>query len=234
MIAQGLFAAVVLFLLVDIRRRQGLREGGSTNPSIVMDTSALIDGRVVEIIKAGFLVGNIIVSKKVLDELQLLADGRDSHKRERARYGLDVINELQKLKNTAVDIDNYMANSDVATDECILRLAKKHNARLCTTDYNLNKVASVEGVNVLNVNELAQALRPKALPGESVEVKIIQKGESKTQGVGYLDDGTMVVVDNAGKMKNKKVKATVERMIQTKAGKMVFAVYVDPRSNSRK
>ena len=155
--------------------------------------------------------------------MQLIADGRDGHKRERARLGLDVVAELQQLKSVQVSIDNYKEKSSALTDDLLIKLAKSRNSSLCTTDFNLNKVAVAEGLQVLNVNELAQVLRPKILPSETIEVKIIQKGESHMQGVGYFDDGTMVVVDGASKLLGNTVTATVDRMIQTKAGKMVFA-----------
>jgi uncharacterized protein YacL len=221
-----LITAVVLYTLVDIRKIVKQDRQPKFGKSVVMDTSTLIDGRILDVVKSGFLQQKIIVPKIVLRELQLLADGRDAHKRERARLGLDVVTELQQLKTTNVEIDDYGFSKSQLTDDLILQLAVKRNASLCTTDFNLNKVAVVEGVSVLNVNELAQVLRPKMLPGETVEVKIIQKGESASQGVGYLDDGTMVVVDGAGRLKNKTVHAKVERMIQTKAGKMIFAILV--------
>jgi uncharacterized protein YacL len=229
-LAQGLILGLVVYLLIDIRKSLNKSPQKSKNSSVVIDTSALIDGRITEVARAGFLTGNIIIAKKVLDELQLLADGRDAHKRERARYGLDVVDELKNQKDTNVIIDDIKINSDLSTDEFILQLALKRKARLCTTDFNLNKVASLEGIKVLNVNELAQSLRPKVLPGEVVEVKIIQDGESKNQGVGYLDDGTMVVVDNAIRMRHKTITATVDRMIQTKAGKMCFATFKQKKS----
>ena len=219
-----LIVAVVLYALVDIRKIVKQDRQPKFGKSVVMDTSTLIDGRILDVVKAGFLQQKIIVPKIVLRELQLLADGRDTHKRERARQGLDVVSELQQLKNSNVEIDSYGFSKSELTDDLILQLALRRNASLCTTDFNLNKVAVVEGVSVLNVNELAQVLRPKMLPGETIEVKIIQKGETAGQGVGYLEDGTMVVVDGAGKLKNKVVTAKVERMIQTKAGKMIFAL----------
>lgn len=229
-----LVAVAVLYLLFDIRSKlSDASPKSNSNSSVVMDTSALIDGRVLDVATSGFLSGNIIVPKTVLNELQLLADGRDGHKRERARYGLEIAEELKHIKGVQVIIDeSYVNDSSVNTDEGVLKLAKSRNARMCTTDYNLNKVATVEGVTVLNINELAQSIRSKFLPGEDIEVKIIQKGESKGQGVGYLEDGTMAVVDNAFRMKNKHVIATVDRMIQTKAGKMVFATFKPPAQKS--
>ena len=219
-----LIVTVILYALADIRKIVKQDRQPKFGKSVVMDSSALIDGRIVDVVKAGFLQQKIIVPKIVLRELQLLADGKDAHKRERARLGLDVVSELQQLLTSNVEIDSFGFSKTQLTDELILQLALKRNSSLCTTDYNLNKVAVVEGVSVLNVNELAQVLRPKMLPGENIEVKIIQKGESARQGVGYLDDGTMVVIDGAGKLMSKVVNARVERMIQTKAGKMIFAV----------
>ena len=219
-----LIVVAILYLVVDTRKIVKQDRQPKFGKTVVMDSSALIDGRILDVVKSGFLQQKIVVPKIVLRELQLLADGRDAHKRERARLGLDVVSELQQLKTTNVEIDIYGYSKSLPTDELILQLAVKLNASLCTTDFNLNKVAIVEGVPVLNVNELAQVLRPKMLPGESIEVKIIQKGEGPGQGVGYLEDGTMVVVDGAGRFKSKVVYAKVERMIQTKAGKMIFAV----------
>jgi uncharacterized protein YacL len=213
-------------MLFDIRSNVRNKSTRKSDSSIVMDSSALIDGRIVDIVKSGFLARRIIVPKVVLQELQLLADGRDAHKRVRARLGLDVVIELQQLKAVIVIIDEYKKNSNQPTDELILELAKSRNADLCTTDFNLNKVATAEGVAVLNVNELAQVMRPKMLPGEIISVKIIQKGEASGQGVGYMEDGTMAVVDGAARMMKKTVSARVERMIQTKAGKMIFATLV--------
>ncbi|MCA9328265.1 hypothetical protein KC959_00695 [Candidatus Saccharibacteria bacterium] len=213
---------VILYVLIDLKKAKP--SSAKTAHSVVMDTSALIDGRVVDVVKSGFLQRKIIVPKVVLRELQLLADGRDPHKRERARLGLDMVKELQSVKGVTVAVDSYRQNSTQATDEILIQLAKSRKAVLCTTDFNLNKVADSEGITVLNVNELAQVMRPKILPGELIEVKVIQKGEGRGQGVGYLEDGTMVVIENTTpKMRNTKVSASVERMIQTKAGKMVFA-----------
>jgi uncharacterized protein YacL len=162
------------------------------------------------------------VPEFIVKELQFLADGNDSHKRERSRYGLQVVQELQVLNNIEVTIDRY--NPDKRTvDEKLVVLAKKQNADLYTTDYNLNQVANIEGVTVLNVNELAHALRPVVLPGEDMEVIIKQSGTNKDQGVGYLDDGTMVVVDNAVKDIGKSIKINVQKSHQTVAGKMLFA-----------
>lgn len=222
---EGLVALLVIYLLYDIRSKLLNHPGilRKSNQSIVMDTSALIDRRIVDVVRVGFANNTIIVPKRVLDELQLLADGKDTLRRERARVGLDAVSELQQIQDVQVVIDEYLVKSSETTDEVVLKTAKARRARLCTTDYNLNKVAKVEGVTVMNVNELAQVMRPDVLPGEEISVKIIQKGDAKAQGVGYLGNGTMVVVEAAFKKQGKTVVAIVDRTIQTKAGKMIFA-----------
>ncbi len=195
----------------------------TTNKKLVMDTSALIDGRILEIANAGFLPLQLVVPRFIINELQLLADGKDSHKRGRARFGLDLVQALQDSDNASVVIAQQDFDRKIPTDDRLVLIAKKLSADLCTTDYNLNKVATIEGVRVLNVNELAQALRPIALPGEDKRVKIVQKGSGKNQGVGYMDDGSMVVVEDAGRAIGKTLDIEVSRYIQTEAGKMLFA-----------
>lgn len=218
--------AAILYLLLEIRNSKTdfTHKEEIFKTSIVLDTSAAIDGRVLDVFKSRFLFGKVIIPKRVLAELQQLADGSDAYKRSRARYGLDIINELKQLKYVAVSIDTDHSGDDMSTDEAVVSIAKKHSARLCTTDFNLNKVAVAEGLAVLNVNELAQAVRQNILPGEIITIKILQKGESKGQGIGYLNDGTLVVVDGAVKLVGATVSVRVDRMIQTQAGKMIFAV----------
>lgn len=194
---------------------------GRGRRKIILDSCTLIDGRIVDLVRTGFVSDELIIPKFILRELQLLADGKDAHKRERARFGLEIAAELQEYSWAKVRIDE--SNIPGATDDKLVRLAKKRGAVLCTTDYNLNKVAAVESVRTLNVNELAQSLRPVTLPGEALEVKIIQKGSNPDQGVGYLEDGTMIVVDGAAKAIGSSVSVAVDRMHQTVAGKMVFA-----------
>jgi uncharacterized protein YacL len=189
---------------------------------IILDSCALIDGRVVEVVNSGFVADELVIPQFILNELQLLADGNDSHKRERARFGLDIAHQLQDASPTPVVIDRTVFTEAKATDDKLILLARRTRAVLCTTDYNLGKVAAVEGIHVLNINELAQGLRPVALPGETLKIKIIQKGSNRDQGVGYLDDGTMIVVDGAARHINKVMPVTVTRMHQTVAGKMVF------------
>lgn len=190
---------------------------------IILDSCGLIDGRIVELASAGFTPSQIVIPQFILRELQLLADGNDSHKRARARFGLDVAKKLQSINTAEVTVNRQDFLNITATDDKLVELAKKISADLYTTDYNLNKVASIEGVRVLNVNELALSVRPLVLPGESLKVKIVQKGSGRGQGVGYLDDGTMVVVDNALKFVGKIIDVQVDRYHQTDAGKMLFA-----------
>lgn len=192
----------------------------------LLDSCALIDGRIIELTKTGFVPSQLVVPAFIVSELQLLADGNDSHKRERARFGLEVVQLLQQEKNVTVTIDRTHVKAK-KTDDKLVELAKKIGGELYTTDYNLNQVASIEGVKVLNVNELSHALRPIALPGEGHEIKILQSGSNRDQGVGYLDDGTMVVVDNARRDIGKKIKVDITRTHQTIAGKMLFAKKVD-------
>ncbi|MEI7631920.1 MAG: TRAM domain-containing protein [bacterium] len=199
---------------------------------VILDSCALIDGRVEEVIKIGFLDGDIIVPSFVLRELQMLADGSDTHKRARARHGLEIAEQLKKNYADRFKINESIKSTE-KTDEQLIILAKKLGSKLCTTDYNLNKVAGVEGVVVLNVNELAQVLRPTFLPGDEQEVKILQKGEGRGQGVGYLEDGTMVVVDNAFKLIGSKQVVIIERSLQTVAGKMSFA-HLKQSSNQKR
>lgn len=188
----------------------------------ILDSCALIDGRVVELAKAGFVPYELAVPVFIVAELQLLADGNDSHKRERARFGLEVVQQLQREAEVSIHIERTKVQAKT-TDDKLVKLAKKINADLFTTDYNLNQVATIEGVRVLNVNELSHALRPVALPGEGFEVKVTQPGSNRDQGVGYMEDGTMIVIDGARKDIGKIVKVRITRTHQTVAGKMLFA-----------
>lgn len=190
---------------------------------LIVDSCGLIDGRIVDLATAGFTPSEIIIPQFILKELQLLADGNDSQKRERARFGLDVARRLQTVNTTDVRIHREQFHNVKTVDDKLVLLARKLGADLYTTDYNLNKVASVEGVKVLNINELALTMRPVALPGEKKKVKIVQKGSNKNQGVGYLEDGTMVVVDNASRKIGATVDVEVSRYHQTESGKMLFA-----------
>lgn len=189
---------------------------------IILDTSAIIDGRILELIKTNFLSGKYIIANFVLNELRRIADSEDVLKRNRGRRGLDIISSLQKEKNIEVEIvDNeFLDVPDLDTK--ILKLAAALNASVITTDYNLNKVATVLKVKVLNLNELSNAVKPIALPGEKMTVKIVKQGKDKEQGVGFLEDGTMIVVENGGNNVGKTVETYVTTSLQTNAGRMIF------------
>lgn len=211
----------ILGLLIWQRQPHQKLMPATKNRKLILDTCALIDGRIIELSKAGFIADELIVPEFILHELQMLADGSDAHKRERARYGLDVVKGLQNGAECTVAIDHTEFERQ-PTDDKLVALALKRGASLYTTDYNLNKLADIKGVNVLNVNELAQSLRPVALPGEHKMVKVLQKGSNPNQGVGYLEDGTMIVVDNGAKYTGRIVEIEVTRVHQTVAGKMIF------------
>jgi len=193
----------------------------------VLDTSVIIDGRVADICEAYFLDGTLLIPQFVLRELQLVADSADPLKRQRGRRGLEVLQRIQKMAHLEVEIaeDDFPHIPDV--DMKLIELAKKYDAKVVTNDYNLNKVATLQGIEVLNVNQLANALKPVVLPGEAMRVFILREGKEYNQGVAYLDDGTMVVVDGARRMINKTVDITVTSVHQTTAGKMIFGRYDD-------
>ncbi len=188
---------------------------------VIMDTSAIIDGRILEVIKLGFLDSILIVPDSVITELRHIADSEDKLKRQRGRRGFDILNDIKRVKGKNYKLINTNFKGEV--DKGLIDLAKKYKGRLATVDFNLNKAAKVSGVKVINVNELVNSLKTVVLPGENILVKIIQRGKEENQGVGYLDDGTMVVVDGGWSMVGKgEVGVEVKRVIQTPAGKMVF------------
>ncbi len=188
----------------------------------VLDTSVIIDGRVADICEAHFIDGTLLIPQFVLRELQLVADSADSLKRQRGRRGLEVLQRIQKMPDLHVEIseDDFPAIPEV--DLKLIELAKRYDAKIVTNDFNLNKVASLQGIEVLNVNQLANALKPVVLPGETMRVFILREGKEYNQGVAYLDDGTMVVVDGARKFINKTIDIAVTSVHQTTAGKMIF------------
>src|SRR6202167_3493138 len=191
----------------------------------VLDTSVIIDGRVADIADAQFLDGTVIIPQFVLHELQLVADSADPLKRQRGRRGLEVLQRIQKMAHLEVQIadDDFLQIPEV--DLKLIELAKRYDAKIVTNDFNLNKVAALQGIEILNVNQLANALKPVVLPGETMRVFILREGKEYNQGVAYLDDGTMVVVDGARKMINKTIDITVTSVHQTPAGKMIFGRY---------
>ncbi len=191
----------------------------------ILDTSVLIDGRVADIAACGFLDGKLLVPQFVLHELQLVADSSDSAKRNRGRRGLDVVQRLQKMPRIHVEVSTQDFPAMREVDLKLIELAKTAGAKIVTNDFNLNKLAQVQGLEVLNINELANALKPVVLPGEAMRVFILKEGKEYNQGVAYLDDGTMVVVDNARRLISKTVDITVTSVLQTTAGKMIFGRY---------
>lgn len=194
---------------------------------IFVDTSVLIDGRIISVAKSGFISDPLVIPRSVIGELQFLADNADHDKRSRARYGLDVVQELQALPGVDVEIHQDGSKAAEGVDERLLTLAKKYDGVVCTIDYNLNKVAVVESIQVLNVNELAQSLRMAYLPGERMNLELVQKGQDSHQAVGYLADGTMVVVEHSNKYIGQTVEIEFIRSLQTAAGKMMFARRVE-------
>jgi uncharacterized protein YacL len=188
----------------------------------LLDTSVLIDGRIADICDAQFIDGPLIVPQFVLRELQLVADSSDGLKRQRGRRGLDVLERIQKMPGVEVRILEHDASQVGEVDHKLVELARRTGAKIVTNDFNLNKVATVQGLSVLNVNQLANALKPVVLPGEPMRVFILREGKEANQGVAYLDDGTMVVVDGARRFINKNVDTIVTSVHQTTAGKMIF------------
>lgn len=196
-----------------------IEEGRAT----VIDTSVIIDGRIVDVCEAGFLEGSFIIPQFILQELQNIADSSDSLRRARGRRGLDILHKIQKMNKIDVEIVDEDFPKIKEVDAKLVALARMLGAKIITNDFNLNKVAELQGVTVLNLNELANALKPVVLPGEKMNIFIAKEGKESNQGVGYLDDGTMVVVDNAKKTISQHVDVIVTSVLQTTAGRMIFA-----------
>jgi uncharacterized protein YacL len=191
----------------------------------ILDTSVIIDGRIADIAETGFLDGVLVIPQFVLRELQLVADSADSMKRNRGRRGLDILQRVQKMAHLNVQIVEEDFPNVREVDMKLIELAKVYDCKVITNDFNLNKVAQLHGVEVLNINELANSLKPIVLPGETMRVFILKEGKEYNQGVAYLDDGTMVVVDNAKKMISKTIDIAVTSVLQTTAGKMIFGKF---------
>jgi len=191
----------------------------------ILDTSVIIDGRIADICDAGFIQGTLLVPRFVLEELQYIADSSDSIKRSRGRRGLDVLNRMQKSTGITIEVSDHDFPKIKAVDAKLVALAKKIDGKLVTNDFNLNKVAELQGVKILNVNQLANAMKPVVLPGEMMNVKIIKDGKEPGQGVAYLDDGTMIIVDNAQRYQGASVIVTVTSVLQTTAGRMIFSEF---------
>lgn len=204
------------------------RNAGPERHYKILDTSVIIDGRIADLCETGFIDGAMVIPQFVLKELQMVADSSDSMKRNRGRRGLDILQKVQKMSGVEVVISDVDFPEVKEVDLKLIELARTLNGKIVTNDFNLNKVAQLRGVAVLNINELANALKPVVLPGEVMKVFILKEGKEYNQGVAYLDDGTMVVVDNARKMISKTIDIVVTSVLQTTAGKMIFGRYLEP------
>jgi uncharacterized protein YacL len=193
------------------------------DPHIVVDTSAIIDGRIAEIVESGFIYGTLVVPKFVLDELQHIADSSDTLRRNRGRRGLEILSRMQKDSPTPIEIVDEPLPEIAEVDAKLVALARVRSKAILTNDYNLNRVAELQGVRVLNINSLANAVKPAVLPGEELRVRVIQEGKEAGQGVGFLDDGTMIVVEGGVRYIDKDLDVSVTRVLQTVAGRMIFA-----------
>ena len=218
----SLGAAKAELLNTDLLSKMFGSETAPANTRKILDTSVIIDGRIADIAETGFLDGTLVVPQFVLQELQMVADSADSMKRTRGRRGLDVLQRIQKMPQVKVQVvsEDFPAVKEV--DMKLIELARLFNCKIVTNDFNLNKVARVRGVEILNINELTNSLKPVVLPGELMRVFILKEGKEHSQGVAYLDDGTMVVVDNARRMISKTIDISVTSVLQTTAGKMIF------------
>lgn len=196
-------------------------------PAKLVDTSALIDGRIVGVIETGFLEGRLVVPRFVLNELQAVADSADHVKRQRGRRGMEILSRLREMAGVELEFTSDEATEPV--DQALIRLANRTGAGIVTTDYNLSRIAEVQGVRMLNLNTLAEKMKPAILPGEDFEIRIIREGKSAGQGVGYLEDGTMVVVENGRGLINRSVRVAVTSILQTPAGRMIFTEPVTGR-----
>ena len=190
---------------------------------IILDTSVIIDGRIADICQTKFICGHLVIPRFVLRELQQIADSQDSLKRNRGRRGLDILNKMQKNPNMDIKIADEDFPEITEVDTKLIKMATVLGGKIVTNDYNLNKIAELQGVTVLNINDLANALRPVVLPGEAMQVRITKEGKEYNQGIAYLDDGTMVVVDNARYLIGQSLKVVVTSVLQTSAGRMIFA-----------
>jgi uncharacterized protein YacL len=198
-------------------------KGSAPDRVILVDTSVIIDGRISDIASTGFLVGELLIPRFVLDELQHIADSADGLRRQRGRRGMEILADLQESRTIPVRISDIDVEGTREVDSKLVILARQLNCPILTNDYNLNRVAEIQGVPVLNINELANSVKAVLLPGEYVEVKIIQEGKERGQGVGYLSDGTMVVVEDGKDYMNEDIRSVVTKVLQTAAGRMIFA-----------
>ncbi len=210
-------------LLKSMGNKMPARAKGESERRVLVDTSAIIDGRISDIAKTGFLGATLVVPRFVLNELQFVSDSADSLRRQRGRRGLDVLGELQENKEVNVVISDIDVEGVREVDDRLVLLGRQMNCPILTNDFNLNRVAELQGVKVLNINDLANAVKVIILPGESLQIEVIQEGKEYNQGVGYLDDGTMVVIENGQRYIDKQIEVTVTKILQTSAGRMIFA-----------
>ncbi len=209
-------------------------EGATERENLVLlDTSVIIDGRIADIRKTGFVSGTLIVPRFVLNELQHIADSSDDLRRRRGRRGLEMLNNMQRDENVPLEISERNVRNGHTVDAKLIKLAQELHCPILTNDYNLNRVAELQGVHVLNINELANTVKTVVLPGETLQVHIIQEGKEPRQGVGYLDDGTMIVVENGERYMDRKVEIEVTRVLQTAAGRMIFGNIKEQRRRTR-
>ena len=213
--------------VIGIRKRGEIRfsarrHGEEAVPK-VLDTSVIIDGRIADISESHFMEGKLIIPKFVLDELQQIADSADSLKRNRGRRGLEILRRIQLRKDLEVAVDEYVPPGGEGVDDKLVKFAKERGAKIVTNDFNLTKIAELHGIKALNVNELANALKPVVLPGEEISVRITKRGKEPDQGVGYLDDGTMVVVEGGIHLVGKTVPVIITSVLQTTVGRMIFS-----------
>ncbi len=190
---------------------------------ILVDTSVIIDGRIAEIVRSGFLLGTICIPTFILKELQSIADSEDGLKRQRGRRGLEILCKLQKEFGEKIEILNVPANDSLDTENRLIFLAKQQDCKILTNDYNLNRIANLQGVHILNVNDLANAVKSIIFPGETLQIQVIQEGKEYNQGVGYIEDGTMVVIEGGRQFLNQEISVIVTKILQTAVGRMIFA-----------
>ena len=232
---QGEFRDIFSNMRKGSRGSRPFSTGKTTNePSILIDTSVIIDGRIVDIAKTGFISSNLLIPRFVLNELQYIADSAESLRRQRGRRGMEVLAELQKNRNISTTIADIDVEGVREVDEKLVMLARQMEAPILTNDFNLNRVAEIQGVKILNINELANAVKSILLPGEKLIIQIIQDGKESGQGVGYLDDGTMVVVEDGKKFIGKEIPVTVTKVLQTAAGRMIFSKPEANRNNKNR
>jgi len=208
----------------ELKKRAEVRLNPERKIVGILDTSVIIDGRIADVCETGFLDGDLVIPQFILKELQAIADSSESTKRTRGRRGLDILNKIQKQSYVKIIIEETDYPSTKEVDQKLIYMAKETGYAILTNDFNLNKVAQVQSIQVLNINQLANALKPIVLPGETMKVQILKEGKEPGQGVAYLDDGTMVVVDNGRKQLGRNVEVTVTSVLQTTAGRMIFAV----------